>query len=63
VRPEFGGGHKECVDRCRVVLVGTCESSPFENLVRLDTMLVKGVAEDNDVLMVSLMLVLGVLVD
>ena len=21
-RPEFGGGHEECVDRCRVVPVG-----------------------------------------
>jgi hypothetical protein len=34
-RPEFGGGHEECVDRCRVVPVGDCESSPFENLLSL----------------------------
>jgi hypothetical protein len=61
-RPEFGGGHEECVDRCRVDPVGDCESSPFENLLRLNTMLVKGVSKENDVLRVSLTLVPGVLV-
>jgi hypothetical protein len=40
-RPEFGGGHVECVDRCRVVPVGACEASLFENLLRLDTMVIE----------------------
>jgi hypothetical protein len=57
------GGHAEGVDsdRCRVVPVGVYESSPFENLLRLDTMLVKGVSEEDDVFMASLMFVLVVL--
>jgi hypothetical protein len=61
-RPELGGGHEECVDRCRVVPVGACESNLFENLLMLDTILVKRVAEEMDVLRVSLTIVLGVLV-
>jgi hypothetical protein len=40
-RPEFGGGHVECVDRCRVVPVCVCEASLFENLLRLDTMVIE----------------------
>jgi hypothetical protein len=38
------------------------ESRPCEKLLRLDTMLVRGVTEENDVFMTSLMLVLVVTV-
>jgi hypothetical protein len=40
-RPEFGGGHEECVDRCRVVPVGACEANFVENLLRFDTMVIE----------------------
>jgi hypothetical protein len=40
-RPEFGGGHVECVDRCRVVPVDACEARLCENLLRLDTMVIE----------------------
>jgi hypothetical protein len=39
--PEFGGCHVECVDRCRVVPLGACETSLFDNILRLDTMVIE----------------------
>jgi hypothetical protein len=38
---EFGAGHVECVDRCRVIPVVVCKSSLFENLLRLVTMVIE----------------------
>ena len=40
-RPKFGGGHEECVDRCRVVPVDACETSFCKNLLRFDNMVIE----------------------
>jgi hypothetical protein len=60
-REVFLGGHEEGGDGSRLVPVSVSEAGAAENCLGLVSMLVEGVAEEDDVYMASLMLALVVL--